>query len=306
MKRIDAVLSKDVLRNTDQLTLGFFEDEKLPRFTSALPKPLGQMLKDVFQKEGFKAQTGKSVSFYFQHTAGLIKILGLGLGKRGEINCEKVREAAGSAVLAARAQKFKTVSFFLESFLVPKSGVEKTAEVLAEASSLALYRFQGYKVSHNGGSGNGTRHPERVVIALSRKDQINAVKSGIRTGLALGEGVQIARDLINEPSNKMDPAIFAGRVQRLAKKFGLKVRILEKRELEKEKMGGLLAVGQGSVIPPRLVVLTYQGKKTGAPTCVVGKGVTFDTGGISIKPSKGMELMKYDMAGGAAVVGVLI
>ena len=192
----------------------------------------------------------------------------------------------------------------LETFFSGKFKLSTAGEAAAEASRLALYRFKGYRKSKKEDQ-ETAELPQQIYLAIAEAKRIREVQKGIQQGEALSEGVCVARDLINEPSNKMNPESFADEVRRLSRKYGFQAKILEKKDLVREKMGALLAVGQGSAIPPRLAVLNYNGKSAGAPICIVGKGITFDTGGISIKPSKNMDQMKYDMSGGAAVVGVI-
>jgi len=135
-----------------------------------------------------------------------------------------------------------------------------------------------------------------------------AAEKGLNRGRVIADAQNFARDLVNEPSNKLTPKILAEKAQAMAKEAGLAVEILDEKRIADLKMGALLSVAQGSVEPPRMVVLTYTpaNLKPGAPVIgLIGKAVTFDTGGISIKPSDGMEKMKYDMAGGATMLGVM-
>jgi leucyl aminopeptidase len=303
MKRIDTLLPREVLRRTGHIALGLFEGGKASSTLTAIHPGLLAFTQAIIKKEQFKAQAGKSLSFYFKSGRTLVKILILGLGKGADFGIEKAREAAGLIAGSAAAQKAKQVGFLVDSFLTEKTQKEisKLSEAIAEAVELACYRFKNYKVSKNGQAQNHFT-PEKIFLVSVNRNHLSEIRSGINCGLALASGVTIARDLINEPSNKMNPQIFSERARGLARKFGLKFHVLEKKDLRKEKMGALLAVGQGSVIPPRMVVLSYEGRKSSSPICLVGKGITFDTGGISIKPSKDMEKMKYDMSGGAAVL----
>jgi len=141
-------------------------------------------------------------------------------------------------------------------------------------------------------------------------DAVERARRGADEGTILAESQNLARELSNQPGNALPPAELAKRAQRTAKEVGLRVRVLGVPELKRLKMGAILAVGQGSANPPRLVVLEHRprrsGKKVAAqPFCIVGKGITFDSGGISIKPSAGMDEMKHDMSGAATVVGAL-
>jgi leucyl aminopeptidase len=147
-----------------------------------------------------------------------------------------------------------------------------------------------------------------VQLSFERAGDLRPARLGARRGAILAECQNLARDLSNQPGNALPPDALAREAQRVAKQVGLRARVLGVPELRKLGMGGLLAVGAGSANPPRLIVLEYRPKRARAARdtlCVVGKGITFDSGGISIKPSAGMEEMKHDMSGAAAVVGAL-
>src|SRR2546421_925342 len=149
---------------------------------------------------------------------------------------------------------------------------------------------------------------DAVVLAGFPEEKRTIAEKGLDRGRTIADALNFARDLINEPSNKLTPAILADKAAAMAKDAGLSVEILDEKRIAELKMGALLSVAQGSVEPPRMMIVTYTppSAKPGAPVIgLIGKAVTFDTGGISIKPSDGMEKMKYDMAGGATLLGVM-
>ncbi len=149
---------------------------------------------------------------------------------------------------------------------------------------------------------------ETFTIAGFGDAEKTGVEKGIARGRTIGEAQNFTRDLVNEPSNKLTPQILAAKAEAMAKEAGLAVEILDEKKIADLKMGALLSVAQGGPEPPRMIVVTYTpaNLKPGAPVVgLVGKAVTFDTGGISIKPADGMEKMKYDMAGGATMLGVM-
>jgi leucyl aminopeptidase len=178
---------------------------------------------------------------------------------------------------------------------------------------LGGYRFDAYQ--RNGDEPQGK--VASLALLFERAGDLRAARAGAREGTILAECTNIARDLSNEPANALPPAELARRAQAVAREVGLGCRVLGVPEMRKLGMGAILAVGQGSAHPPRLVVLEHRGGRAGAKAaakgakgrsdaiCVVGKGITFDSGGISIKPAQGMDEMKHDMSGAAAVVGVL-
>src|SRR5207249_5770406 len=148
--------------------------------------------------------------------------------------------------------------------------------------------------------------PMAKVSLLNGKAQAGEVAQALTRGQAIAAGVQLARECANRPGNHCPPTYLADEAKRLGKAHGLKVEVLERKDAEKLGMGAFLAVSQGSEEPPKFIVLRYEGGAKGeAPVVLVGKGITFDTGGISIKPSAEMDEMKFDMGGAASVLGTL-
>jgi leucyl aminopeptidase len=183
------------------------------------------------------------------------------------------------------------------------------AQALAEGAVLAGYRFDRYRGSREDEPGKVTS----ITLLFERAPDLRSARAAARTGATIAECQNLARQLSNEPANALPPAALARAAQRVAREVGLRARVFDVRELKRRKMGAILAVGQGSANPPRLIVLEHNAPAGGKqrpgrrpPTvCLVGKGITFDSGGISIKPSAGMDEMKHDMSGAAAVIGAL-
>jgi leucyl aminopeptidase len=190
------------------------------------------------------------------------------------------------------------------AFLVREDAANAdTAQALAEGFITGNFETDRYKTDKKNG-----KEIESVRIAGYSDAEKSAGEKGLATGKVIAESQNFARDLVNEPSNKLTPKILAESAEAMAKEAGLAVEILDEKKIADLKMGALLSVSQGSVEPPRMIVVTYTppNAKPGAPVIgLVGKAVTFDTGGISIKPADGMEKMKYDMAGGATMLGVI-
>jgi len=296
-------------KNTAQLSgliiVGLFEGESILQSPDRALKNLSGFLSQVVREEKFRGEFKKTLFFYHKLGQKVIQVLVMGLGPQSRFKKENFREVLALAARIVKEKSATNFQVFLKSFLPKTLSYSEAGEAAAEAIDLALYSFKGYqkiKVKVKKGSSSFSN---KVTFIIPVSSYAKEVKAGIGRGLALSSGVKIARDLINEPGNKMNPQIFSTQTKKLGEASGFKVKVLEKSDLIREKMGALLAVGQGSSIPPRLLVLTYGGQKKGAPICFVGKGVTFDAGGISLKPSKGMDKMKYDMAGGAAVVGIM-
>ena len=244
------------------------------------------------KKLGFKGELGQVQIL----PEGNRLIAAVGLGESTEISPTKLRTAA--AALARAARQHASVA----TDLVSKSEIETTQAIqsVVEGMALSLYKFD-YKSS-------STKNKEdevlkKVVLAGSTS---SAANSAILKAAAVVEGVVLARDLVNEPGGSLTPQVFARKATRMAKEKGLTAKVMDEAAIKKAGFGGLLGVNRGSDHPPRFVELTYRPKgKAKATLALVGKGITFDSGGLSIKPWQGMSEMKTDMGGAAAVIGAM-
>jgi leucyl aminopeptidase len=221
----------------------------------------------------------------------------LGAGRAADFDTERLRKLATAAGLAARQRRVRRLAFLL------RGAGEPVAAVQAIAEGLVLASFSGDR--YKSGERSAAPVEESVIVTGEHTDK--AVEQAAERGRVLGESSNIARDLCNEPSNVLTPTEFAERGATIAREAGLHVEILDEDDIARLRMGLLLGVARGSAEPPRLLVLRHS--PAGAPARpvlgLVGKGITFDTGGISIKPAEGMDRMKDDMAGGAAVIGAM-
>lgn len=286
---------------------------RLPTRVASLDKRLGGTLGAALAQGDFRGKRGETLLLY-PRDGGAARVLLIGLGAESDLDGGALREAAGRAVQAARRHRVALPA------LVAPAGRRLRApalcQALAEGAILGLYRFDRYQTPNDEGSDNGP--VERLVIHLEKPGDLRAARNGIQRGVALADSQNLARDLSNQPPNDLTPALLARASEKMAKQVGLKVRILGPAELAKRKMGALLAVAQGSHNKPRLIVLEHNapGARGGTrgkrkPTrklpsvCLVGKGVCFDSGGLSLKPSASMVKMKHDMSGGAAVIGAM-
>jgi leucyl aminopeptidase len=246
--------------------------------------------------------TGKSLETTLVHApAGLkaARLLIIGAGKRDQFNSVTLRKIAG---VATRYLKSRSVHNFV--FVVREGNTnEETAQAITEAFFIADFETDKYKTEKK-----NDKRIDTISVAGYSDAEKAAAEKGIARGRIIGEAQNFTRDLVNEPSNKLTPRILAEKAEAMAKEAGLAVEVLDEKKIADLKMGALLSVAQGSVEPPRMIIITYTpaSPKPGAPVIgLVGKAVTFDTGGISIKPADGMEKMKYDMAGGATMIGIM-
>jgi leucyl aminopeptidase len=223
----------------------------------------------------------------------------VGGGKRDKFTNATLRKIAGAAVRYLKARSVKRVAFLMGESDSP----EQSAQTIAEAALTADFETDKYKTDKK-----SDKSIESLTLVGCTEREVAEGEKGLARGRIIAEAQNFARDLVNEPSNKLTPQILAQKAEAMAKEAGLAVEILDEKKIAELKMGALLSVAQGSAEPPRVMVITYTPKnlKSGAPVIgFVGKAVTFDTGGVSIKPADGMEKMKYDMAGGATMLGVM-
>ena len=235
------------------------------------------------------------------------RLLLVGVGKIGKATAHSVRQAAGTAIRFAKPRGVRDVAFALPEAAEPEVALQPgpCARAVMEGALLADYDPDTYRSDRKDLSVNSL-----TVVALAGK-AADQVELGFAEGRIIAESQNFARELVNEPGNKLTPTILGERAAAMAAAHGLKSEVYSTEKLHELKMGAFWSVSQGSEEPPALIVLTYEPEGYDAATYsgpvmgLVGKGITFDTGGISIKPADKMELMKYDMAGSAAMLGAM-
>jgi leucyl aminopeptidase len=246
--------------------------------------------------------SGKMLEFTLVHSPQGLKaarLLLVGAGKRQQFNGATVRKVTGAALRYLKARSVKNFAILAPE----KDQTEDFAQAVAEAATIANFESDKYKTDKK------TDKSIESILLLGFSDaQKSAAEKGLATGRTIGDAQNFTRDLVNEPANKLTPKILAEKAEAMARDAGLAVEILDEQKIADLKMGALMSVAQGGPEPPRVMVLTYvpANVKPDLPVIgLIGKAVTFDTGGISIKPADGMEKMKYDMAGGGAMLGVM-
>jgi leucyl aminopeptidase len=280
----------------DILILPFFEDFS-PNVYSDLDLIANGILSKIIKNKDFAGRLGQTLMI----TAGNInslRLLLVGLGKKETISHEKIRQAGSKAFLEVKDLGLADVALSTKIFEhIPKSVClsQKPAFYFLEGGLLGIYRFNKYRTAEN----NGKSQKEISSVTVLDGDKAFSFK-WLQT---LASAVYLARDLVNTPANDMTPTALAKLSKELAGKR-VKVKVLERKDIEKEKMGAYISVTKGSDEPLKFIIIEYKGGK-GQPIVLIGKSVTFDSGGLDIKPGEGMERMKYDMAGGAAVLAVM-
>jgi leucyl aminopeptidase len=284
------------------LAVPVFKDEKADNgFLKSLDKAVGGLISNVIQTEEFAAKPGETA--YFNLSRGGLKtqrLLLIGCGDRDTYKAAQLAQMAGTALRFLRSKNAKTIA------IAPRieSDVEKVAQTVVVGAIMGLFEPDKYRTKDK-----EKREVEQLVVVIEGADK-KALQAGAERGRIIGESVNFTRDLANEPGGFMTPTILSERAKDVAKTFGLTIDVLDQRRMEKLGMGSLLGVSRGSDEPPKLIVLKYEPKKAGKGSrnkllALVGKGITFDSGGISLKPGENMELMKYDMTGAATVIGAM-
>ncbi|MEN6621849.1 MAG: leucyl aminopeptidase, partial [Smithella sp.] len=248
--------------------------------------------------------TGKYSQIVVAHTRGAIpaqRIALVGLGKESDINLEKIRAAFSKVMQHLRGLNIKEVATSIDLELVSEEKA-KIVEAAVEGALLGLYQFNHYKTEGR----EDIKEIEQLTI-VADADNFSLVESAVKNAQIISMGVYFARDLISAPSNEMTPSVMAKKAEEIVRRRNLKCKVLDRAKMKKLGMNSLLGVASGSSEEPKLIILEYSGgKKREAPVVLVGKGLTFDSGGISIKPADKMDEMKTDMSGGAAVMATLM
>lgn len=245
--------------------------------------------------------TGKLNKAKLIHTLGRLpaeRILLVGLGKRDEVTPERVRQAAGSAVKAVRATGVRRFATLLHR---ATASVDRSLEASLEGYLLGSYGFDVYKTTKN-----DENSVEEMIVIAGEEIEREAMERTVSERTTVCDAVSFARDLVSHPCNVATPAYLADRAIEMAGRLGITCHVLEREEMERLSMEGILSVAKGSHHSPRFIIFEYMaGDPKKRPVVLVGKGVTFDSGGISLKPREGMERMKDDMAGAAVVMGTI-
>jgi leucyl aminopeptidase len=305
------VKAENLLQHKTPCLVLFCPEEKKPtgdlkQIDQALNGPIVAAFKD-------KRFEGKLNQTLMLNSRGAMKsdnVLLVGIGKAKEVTEENIRQASGTAAKTVESAKLKKISFYL-----PEGGLEKvltkdrkqssdeTVRAVAEGSYLSLYHFDLYK---SNGKDDAPSRIDEIILLTNSKPALAKLRHASERAAKVADGVWQTRDLILQPSNTLTPSFLANTAKKIAAKHKIACKILRQQEMKKLGMGSLLGVAKGSHEPPAFIILEYKGGKKGdAPVAIVGKAVTFDTGGISLKPPANMDEMKKDMSGGAVTLGTL-
>ena len=273
------------------LAVGVFKDDTVPEPLAAAAEPA--------LSGDFTGKPGTSALLYPNGGIAATRLLLIGLGDQAKFTPEKLRAAAATVARRARSLKVPSAAFVLPT--LPDADPDTAAHCAAEGATLSLYRFTRYKTANDD---SGTELESLDVILPEDADETAATRA-TQTGAQYATAAILARNLANEPSNTATPEYLAAQARDIAGRHGMEVTILDRAGIEAEGLTGLATVGRSAANEPRFIVLEHRKGGEAPPIVLVGKAVTFDSGGISIKPSGGMEDMKFDMGGGAAVLGAM-
>jgi len=297
------VIVGDIIKTkADALIVNFFEGvEKLEGDIAAVDKALDGAIAQLISQGEIK---GKLNEITMVHSLGKLpatRVVVSGLGKQAELKINKIRGAVAETCRWLRQKGISSIATVAQGAGINGINFESAAQTITEGALLGLYLFRKHITKEEDKPGE----IKQLLIVSSNKAKPQ-LEAGINKGRILAEAANLARDMVNEPANYKTPSHMAEAARKLAESYGLKVNILDREQMAELGMGAFLGVAQGSEQPPKFIVLQYKGKESAElDIALAGKGITFDSGGISIKPSEKLEEMKGDMAGGAAVIAAL-
>ncbi|WP_159875893.1 MULTISPECIES: leucyl aminopeptidase [Aquitalea] len=281
--------------------VGVYESRKLTFAADLLDRISNGFISDVIRRGDMEGKLGSTLLLHSVPHTLCDRVMLVGLGKERDFRAKEYREAVRSSVRSLTQTSATEAVSYLTELTVKKHDVEWMIEQATVVTLDVLYRFDRFKSKQD----DSVREPRKLTLAVPRRSDLADGEKGLLRGLAIGNGMKLAKDLGNLPPNVCTPAYLAEEAERIATEFGTGVEIYGQSQLEELGLNSFLSVARGSVVEPRLIVLHYQGAKdkNDRPLALVGKGITFDSGGISLKPGEGMDEMKYDMCGAASVLG---
>ncbi len=293
----------------EALLLFHFAGEPLSLGAVSIDRALGGSIGHILKLGEFSGKHLETILLHAPPKGRLAasRILLVGLGERKKFQGDRLRQAVGKGAALLRDAGAKSIAMLLigANSRPPLPAPREEAQIITEGALLGLYRFGVYKTDGE----DRKKQIGRIVLldppARSNARRLIELEEGIRIGRIVSDAANFVRDLGNHPSNVVTPSRLAEEAKRIASEFGLRCTVLERDEMEKLGMGALVAVARGTQEPPKFIVLEYRRGGAAAPIVLVGKSITFDSGGISLKSAEKMEHMKCDMAGGATVLGTI-
>ena len=287
---------------TDAIIVNLFEGMERPEDdTATVDKALDGAISQLISQGEIKGKLNQITVIHSLGKLPAARVVVVGLGKQPELSLNKVRGAVAETCRLLRQKGVKSIATIAQGAGVSGITVAGAAQAITEGALLGVYSFRRHQTKE-------AEHGEIEQLTLVDADEskIPGLEQGCHKGKILAEATNLARDMVNEPPNYMTPTDMAEMAAKLAETYGLELSVLEREQVQELGMGALLGVAQGTRQPPKFIVFHYKGGDSKVTdVALIGKGITFDSGGISIKPSEGMGEMKADMAGGAAVMAAI-
>ena len=299
---IEAITGKIDQAKADAIIIGYFEGtDNLSGVIAAIDKALDGAISQLISQKEIKGKLNEVTFIHSLNKLLSTRVAVVGLGKRTELTKDKVRNAAAVTLRQLRNKGTLDIATIALGTDIAGITAEDSAQAITEGAILGLYTFRKHMTGEP-----DFEEVKQLTIIETEEAKLADLKEGCRKGKIAAEAAILTRDMVNEPSNYMTPSSMATTAKNLAEAYGLKINVLEREQMQELKMGALLGVSQGSDRPPKFIVLRYKGKDSEKiDVALVGKGITFDSGGISLKPSDKMDEMKGDMAGGAVVMAAI-
>ena len=299
---IKAVVGDIAKIKADAIIVNFFEGMKrLDGNIATVDKVLNGAISQLISQGEIKGKLGEITIIHSLGRLPAARVAVAGLGKQAELTLVRVRGVVAETCRLLRQKGVDNVATIAQGAGVAGISLEEAAQAVTEGALLGLYSFRKHMTEE-------AEHGEikQLLIVDSDKANLPLLERGSSKGMILAEATNLARDMVNEPANYMTPSYMVEGAVSLAKTYGLEISVLEQEQMQELGMGALLGVAQGSQQKPKFIILNYRGGDSAeVDVALIGKGITFDAGGISIKPSEGMGEMKGDMAGGAAVMAAI-
>jgi leucyl aminopeptidase len=282
--------------------VGVFESRTLSAPARELDRTSGGALGSLVKRGDMEGKSGTAITLHNVSDVAAERVILVGLGRESEFGARQYREAIATSMRTVAATGAATAEFHLTALDVNGRDAAWRTQQAVTLARESVYRFEQMKSRKD-----RTPSPLReIVLAVASREDLRAAERGAAHGAALAEGMAFTKDLGNLPPNVCTPAYLAAQAKELGKRYGMKVRVFERADMRKLGMNTLLSVAQGSAQPPKFIAIEYgSATKNAKPVVLVGKGITFDTGGISIKPAAEMDEMKFDMSGAGTVLGTL-
>jgi leucyl aminopeptidase len=282
--------------------VGVFEGRKLSAAATAIDRAADGYLGSILRRGDLDGKLGKTLLLHNVPGTLCDRILLVGLGRERDFGEREYRQAVDASIKALDGRGANDAASFLPELPVKKRDIGWKIQQMVEVAMDAVYRFAHPQCKQ----AEERQGVFKLVMNVPLRNDLKLGDAGLKQGLAIASGIRLAKDLGNLPGNICTPTYLAEQARELADSCGMQLEVLEREDMQKHGMGSLLSVSRGSRQPPKLIVLQYsRGKPGQKPVVLIGKGITFDAGGISLKPAGEMDEMKYDMCGAASVFGAL-